>query len=446
MPFDISNSKKERFIMKKLVPILISFVLLSSNLVFAADSQNIVDKLSDIWLSPTEDSAIVDNIKKVNQEKIDEDIALYSITPETYRQKIGISADDEKMKEQVRKNYEVYPDNILKVYYLNKNDYANQYAKSGCLEYLISDDYFLIMKGFNYKINDYNNTETVTEWSRRYGSDGTIESYEQFTDEYGYSGGLSDGYCEFLKNSNEIENILNQNNISHIDDVKVVVTGKESTCLYIKSLDNEYLIRLYTGQYYNSESDNPYNKDEDWVEDIALYKLYNAKDFFKTVADKMGEMNEVKPTYDTEAESLQANGLLKGNENGLDLLKPLTRIEATAILVRAMGYEDVQTSEISYFTDIQSDNWGAKYANIAKDKGIASGVGDDMFAPNDTITASQFATLILRNMGENPDWQTAINTFVERGLITSEQADKMDLFTRGDMAKIIYEAKQINMF
>ena len=153
-----------------------------------------------------------------------------------------------------------------------------------------------------------------------------------------------------------------------------------------------------------------------------------------------------KPTYATEAESLQAEGLLKGNEKGLDLLKPLTRIEATAILVRAMGYEDAQTSDTSYFSDIQSNNWGAKYANIAKDKGIVSGVGDGMFAPNDTITASQFATLILRNMGENPDWQTAIDTFVERGLITSEQAEKMDLFTRGDMAKIIYEAKQRNMF
>ncbi len=69
-----------------------------------------------------------------------------------------------------------------------------------------------------------------------------------------------------------------------------------------------------------------------------------------------------------------------------------------------------------------------------------------MFAPNATITASQFATLILRNMGENPDWQTAINTFVERGLLTSDQAEKMDLFTRGDMAKIIYEAKQRSMF
>ena len=89
------------------------------------------------------------------------------------------------------------------------------------------------------------------------------------------------------------------------------------------------------------------------------------------------------------------------------------------MLVRAMGYENIPTSGTSYFADIQSDNWGAKDANIAKDKGIAAGVGDGKFAPDEMITASQFATLILRNMGESPDWQTAINTFVERGLITS---------------------------
>ena len=432
--------------MKKILGMFIVLCTMMTTItVFAADD-NIDTLIKEIWLDPTVNSGVIDNIKEENNKKMQQDIDLYSITPETYRQKIGISGDDEKMQEQVRKNYEVYPNDILKVYYLNGNSYANQYANSDCLEYLISDDYFLIMKGYNYKINDYNKTETVTDWPRRYGSDGTTESYERFTDEYGYSGGLSDGYYEFLENVTEIKSILSQNNISQIDDMRVVVTGKESTCLYIKSSNNEYLIRLYTGQYYNPEKDNPYNKNEDWVSELELFKLYNAKDFFKTVADKMGEMNKVKPTYETEAESLQADGLLKGNENGLDLLKPLTRIEATAILVRAMGYEDAQTSGTSYFADIQSDNWGAKYANIAKDKGIAAGVGDDKFAPNDAITASQFATLILRNMGESPDWQTAINTFVERGLITSEQAEKMDLFTRGDMAKIIFEAKQKNMF
>ena len=217
------------------------------------------------------------------------------------------------------------------------------------------------------------------------------------------------------------------------------------------SLINDYY--LLAQDYFLLENMNLSNEDSLVISASDLYKIYNIADIISLQEeqnkDELGKYYkepQTKPTYETEAESLQADGLLKGNENGLDLLKPLTRIEATAILVRAMGYEDAQTSGTSYFADIQSDNWGAKYANIAKDKGIATGVGDDKFAPNDAITASQFATLILRNMGESPDWQTAINTFVERGLITSEQAEKMDLFTRGDMAKIIFEAKQKNMF
>ena len=216
------------------------------------------------------------------------------------------------------------------------------------------------------------------------------------------------------------------------------------TFLYVKCNLNEYLVKLY------DNNDNILPK-------VKPYVLYKADELLSAFNDTEVQNSpysqvlsqlvlETKPTYDAEAESLQSDGLLKGNENGLDLLKPLTRIEATAMLVRAMGYEDSQTSAASYFADIKSDNWGAKYANIAKDKGIAAGVGDDMFAPDETITASQFATLILRNMGEDPDWQTAIDTFAERGLITAEQAEKMDLFTRGDMAKIIFEAKQKNMF
>lgn len=431
--------------MKKILSIILILGMVTTINVFA-ENETINVIADNLWLEPSANSTILENISNENKKKMQADIDLYLITPETYRQKIGISGDDKKMQEQVRKNYEVYPNDILKVYYLNNNDYANQYASSKSLEYLISDDYFLIMKGYNYKINDYTGEEIISNLPRRYGSDGTVESYEKFISKYGYSGGLSDGYYDFLKDSSQINNLLVENNVSNVEELKVVVIGKESSCLYIKASNNEYLVRLYTGQYYNAESNNPYNKDEDWVEKLELFKLYSAKEFFEIVSAEMNELNEIKPTYETEAQSLYADGLLKGNEKGLDLLKPLTRIEATAILVRAMGFENESTSSTSYFIDIASDNWGAKYANIAKDKGIASGVGDNMFAPNDTITASQFVTLILRNLGENPDWQTAVNLFVDRGLITQEQADKMDLFTRGDMAKIIYEAKQRFMF
>lgn len=422
---------------------LIGFIILLSNMVFAADNQNIAEKMSNIWLSPVKDVDVLNNIKEANQEKMEEDIALYLIAPGYARQKIGISADDEKMKEQVRKNYEVFPNNILKMYYLNGNDYANQYANSECLEYLISDDYFLLMKGFSYKINDYGGAETVSDWPRRYGSDGTTEKYEQFRDEYGYSGGLSDECYEFLENDDGIKNILIQNSISYVEDMKVVVTGRESTCLYIKSSDDEYLIRLYTGKYYNPERDNPYNKDEDWVEELELLKLYNAKDFFKTVSDKMNEMNKTKPTYSAEAESLQAEGLLKGNENGLDLLRPLTRIEAATMLLRAMGEDETaDASQVQTFSDVPSEHWGFGAAENAYSLGLVKGVGDDKFAPDESVTAVQFATMVLR-AGAEPEfnWEEAINIMIDKGILTQENASTMDFFTRGDMAKIIYEAR-----
>ena len=414
--------------MKKIFSMLICFIILFSNTVFAIDNQLIADKISDIWLSPVKDADALENIKNVNQEKIEETIALYLITPGYAREKIGFSADDEVMQQQVRERYSI-KDNILKVYDMKTNLYAKQYADSASLRYLISDDYYWFMKTGNYH--------------QQYNADGTL--YDVHKEHYTTVGPyvITDDGMSFLQDNQKINDLLQELPPSTIQDIKCFALSTQCTCLYIDCGEKEYIIRLYTGSYQDNENHNLYHK---WAKDIKEFQLYDAKDFLNAISSSMGELDETKPTYDTEAESLKANGLLKGNENGLDLLKPLTRIEATAILVRAMGYEDAQTSGTSYFADIQSDNWGAKYANIAKDKGIATGVGDDKFAPNDTITASQFATLILRNMGESPNWQTAINTFVERGLITSEQAEKMDLFTRGDMAKIIFEAKQKNMF
>ena len=39
------------------------------------------------------------------------------------------------------------------------------------------------------------------------------------------------------------------------------------------------------------------------------------------------------------------------------------------------------------------------------------------------------------------DWKEAINIMIERGIITAEDTKAMDLFTRGDMAKIIFESR-----
>ena len=98
---------------------------------------------------------------------------------------------------------------------------------------------------------------------------------------------------------------------------------------------------------------------------------------------------------------------------------------------------------MSQFADIPSENWAAPYAALAKDEGITNGISDTEFAPDDPVTADQFATFTLRAAGESDfDYTEGIQILIDRGIITEEQSETMDLFTRGDMAKIIYEARE----
>ena len=348
--------------------------------------------------------------------------------------KMHMSTDEEEYEYCLERNRPNYEYGVL-VTTINTNKYSQQYATANEYGYLLDEgrQYWAVMphRGFGISIKCRNDGSRIYDMKSEIG-----ERYEIIT--------LTTEAIDFIKNGDEIQKQLLQNGETFVSDVKVFSAINGLTFLYIRCNSNEYLIKLY-GYGFQGLWES--------ISQIEKYKIYSVAEVMDALSIQGGEdfayrfdisqeVTQTKPTYTTEAESLRADGLLNGNEKGLDLLKPLTRIEATAMLVRAMGYESDQTSDVSYFSDIKSDNWGAKYANIAKDKGITAGVGDNMFAPDELITSNQFATLILRNTGENPDWQTAINEFIDRRIITSDQADKMDLFTRGDMAKIIYEAKQ----
>ena len=246
-------------------------------------------------------------------------------------------------------------------------------------------------------------------------------------------------FYDFLSDTDNIEKIVAESVDEEITDCKIIYLTAGVFMLYLKGEETDYGMKFYHGERF-----------QDYEQSFELYKVYKLSDLLENFANtdycKQPEMMEEKPMYTAEAEALNSAGILQGTENGLELLKPLNRIEATTILVRILGLENNQTSDTSYFNDIPNDNWGVKYANIAYDAGITKGVENGNFAPNDIITSSQFATLLLRSSGETDvDWQTAVNIFVERGIITQEQADKMDLFTRGDMAKIIYECRERGM-
>ena len=201
--------------------------------------------------------------------------------------------------------------------------------------------------------------------------------------------------------------------------------------MFLKATQGEYLVKLYDsptmGALPNIERGKPYPVPE--VMQAITPSLETEKyDPLTMVAEKI---TVTKPTYEAEGNALIEAGLIQGNEKGLDPLKPMSRLEATTILVRALGYEDEPTQPASQFVDIPDGSWGVKYANIAADKGITMGVGDGKFAPEQRITSNEFATLVLRSSDAGEfDWQ---------------QAEKMDLFTRGDMAKIMYEAREKGM-
>ena len=420
--------------MKKILLIFISVLIMISGMIPVFSVENNLQRLGvdgfldRICLNSDSNAEIREKIQESYQEYLEKLIPQIMQNPDYAKQKMGIKiGDDEYEIEQIRNMFALNMDTGLLNSSVMTNEYLYQYSKEQCFSYLFSNTNM-----FSVKCNIHGGAMFTV--------DGTLLQGEKVTT----SRVLADEKVyDYLNNRIQLKKDLVEKGETQVQDVKLFGIGN-LTFLYIRCDLKEYLVKLY-------DYDNMILPK---IELCALYEASEVLNAFNDVDVQNSPYSQVlsklvletKPVYTAEAESLQSEGLLRGNEKGLDLLKPLTRIEATAMLVRAMGYENIPTSDTSYFADIQSDNWGAKYANIAKDKGIAAGVGDGMFAPDEMITASQFATLILRNMGESPDWQTAINTFVERGLITSEQAEKMDLFTRGDMAKIIYEAKQRSMF
>ena len=415
--------------MKKIVVLMLCLAILCSTSVLAAGEQDYMEKLSSIWLSPEQDADVLATMQEENQKKIEEQIALYLIAPGYARLKIGISDDDEEMKRQVNEMYRVKEDEILKVYYVEENKYAKAYADDNVFRYLISDDYYLMMpvgkycqayKPSGYFANAVECNELLYGWYTMYAS-----------------------IFSRVQNNEEITKALNTIGVSEIQEIKYVIINGNCICLYIDCGSKEYLMRVYMGTYKESpDSNHSYN----WVDELELYQLYDVKEFFDTISTTMDVMNIAKPTYETEAAALQNEGLLLGNENGLDLLKPLTRIEAATMLLRATGESTETETQEQTFSDVPPTYWGYGAAENAYRLGIVNGMGDNRFAPDEDVTAVQFATMVLRAGGNAEfNWEDALNILIEKGIITQENAATMDFFTRGDMAKMICEAREKGM-
>lgn len=115
----------------------------------------------------------------------------------------------------------------------------------------------------------------------------------------------------------------------------------------------------------------------------------------------------------------------------------MTRGEAITMVVRLSGYEK-EALAYRYqhpFTDV--DSWGDAYVGFAYQYGISNGVSESTFGFQEPITQTQYLTLLLRALGyTDVDWQNPYPTANRIGLVEGEDYYRGSTFLRSDMCII----------
>lgn len=72
----------------------------------------------------------------------------------------------------------------------------------------------------------------------------------------------------------------------------------------------------------------------------------------------------------------------------------ISRAQFVAFLAKATDGIDVSVAEAAGFTDLGPGEWSYNYVNWAYQEGIVKGMGDKIFKPNDTISREQMAVML----------------------------------------------------
>lgn len=89
--------------------------------------------------------------------------------------------------------------------------------------------------------------------------------------------------------------------------------------------------------------------------------------------------------------------------------RALTRAEAASLLVRVLELQNTYSS-IPYFSDIPYNHWAKKDIEIAVQHKLMEGYGNQRFAPDESLTREEMATLLTKLLKISPS-QNAQNPF-----------------------------------
>ena len=157
----------------------------------------------------------------------------------------------------------------------------------------------------------------------------------------------------------------------------------------------------------------------------------------------------------TAIETLRLMGVLDGYSDGT--FRPnaaLTRAQFCKMAVYAMdGSSELgRYSTVTIFPDVKPSFWASSYINMAAKKGIIAGFADGKFKPNQTVTAGQAVTILMRGLGYKDEnmggvWPQGYMAEAKTcGLLKSTGiTSAYSALTRGQAAKLflnLFEAKR----
>lgn len=95
--------------------------------------------------------------------------------------------------------------------------------------------------------------------------------------------------------------------------------------------------------------------------------------------------------------ALYRKGWISGkNEYTYDPNGNLTRAQATAILINAIGLDTTNETVPNYFKDVPANHWAKRAIEIAYKYHIVNGTNENIFDPNANITRAQLAGILSR--------------------------------------------------
>ena len=158
----------------------------------------------------------------------------------------------------------------------------------------------------------------------------------------------------------------------------------------------------------------------------------------------------------TAVSTLSSLGILTGYEDGS--FRPennITRADFALLLVRVFN---LTSDDITNFDDVSENDYFASELAIARNTGIVNGIGDNRYAPRNTITRQDMMVMVYRAMqslnvgfGENsePQYidfasvaayaQDAVSALIGAGIVNGKNGliAPVDYTTRAEVAVLI---------